>query len=110
VTLAIVELPPVRGFWSLTLYNAHHFLAPNDLVRYSLGTKNKSLEYGSDGSLTIYVQPDSPGADKESNLAARAEGRFLALRPRVLVGAADRERPVDTARGREGPMSRSAGA
>ena len=47
--------PPVNGFWSLTLYNEHHFFAPNELNRYSVGTKNKALKYNPDGSLTIYV-------------------------------------------------------
>ena len=60
-------LPPVNGFWSLTLYNDHHFFAPNPLKRYSLGTKNKTLKFSHDGSLTIYLQADSPGPDKESN-------------------------------------------
>ena len=27
------EMPPVHGFWSLTLYNEHHFFAPNELER-----------------------------------------------------------------------------
>ena len=38
------RLPPVNGFWSLTLYNQHHFFADNALKRYSLGTKNKDLK------------------------------------------------------------------
>nr|WP_246328900.1 DUF1214 domain-containing protein [Brevundimonas lenta] len=67
VTFAKDETPPVNGFWSLTLYNEHHFFAPNDLKRYSLGTKNKDLIVASDGSLTIYVQADPPSDDKRSN-------------------------------------------
>jgi hypothetical protein len=67
ITFAKDETPPVNGFWSLTLYNEHHFFAPNELKRYSLGTKNKTLKYEADGSLTLYVQADSPGVDKESN-------------------------------------------
>jgi hypothetical protein len=67
VTFPKGGLPPVRGFWSLTLYNEHHFFSPNDLKRYSIGTKNRSLRYNDDGSLTLYVQPYSPGADRESN-------------------------------------------
>ena len=35
--------------------------------RYSLGTKSKSLRYNPDGSLTLYFQNESPGADKEPN-------------------------------------------
>ncbi len=67
VTFAKGETPPVKGFWSLTLYNEHHFFSPNDLKRYSLGTKNKNLQYNTDGSLTIYVQSTPPTADKMSN-------------------------------------------
>ena len=44
VTFAKDKMPPVNGFWSLTLYNEHHFFAPNDLKRYSLGTKNKNSQ------------------------------------------------------------------
>ena len=60
VTFAKGQLPPVKGFWSLTLYNRHHFFAPNEIKRYSVGTKNKDLKFNSDGSLTIYVQADAP--------------------------------------------------
>ncbi|WP_111827072.1 DUF1254 domain-containing protein [Achromobacter sp. HZ01] len=67
ITFAPGQLPPVKGFWSLTLYNKHHLFSPNDLNRYSLGTKNKNLVRGPDGSLTIYVGPKSPGKDKEAN-------------------------------------------
>lgn len=67
VTFAKGAEPPVKGFWSLTLYNQHHFFSENALKRYSIGTKNKNLKYNADGSLTLYVQADSPGADKESN-------------------------------------------
>jgi hypothetical protein len=77
VTFPNGQTPPVNGFWSLTLYNEHHFFAPNDLKRYSLGTKNKALKYNSDGSLTLYVQTSSPGKDKESNwLPAPRDGDF----------------------------------
>jgi hypothetical protein len=60
VTFAKDGTPSVRGFWSLTLYNQHHFFVPNDIKRYSVGTKNKTLQYNPDGSLTIYVQADAP--------------------------------------------------
>ncbi len=60
VTFPKGELPPVKGFWSLTLYNEHHFFAPNEIKRYSLGTKNKDLKFNADGSLTIYVQAEAP--------------------------------------------------
>jgi hypothetical protein len=67
VTFAKDQTPEVHGFWSLTLYNEHHFFAPNDIKRYSVGTKNKSLQYGVDGSLTIYVQADPPSEAQRAN-------------------------------------------
>lgn len=81
LTFAADELPPVQGFWSLTLYNKHHFFFPNDLNRYSLGTKNKTLQYNDDGSLTLYAGATSPGSDKASNwLPAPTEPFSLYLR------------------------------
>jgi hypothetical protein len=68
VTFSKGQTPPVDGFWSLTLYNEHHLFSPNALNRYSLGTKNsQTLKLNQDGSLTLYVQSESPGAEKESN-------------------------------------------
>jgi hypothetical protein len=54
------RIPPVRGFWSLTVYNKHHFFHPNEFDRYSLGTKNKNLTFGDDGSLTLTVGGKAP--------------------------------------------------
>ena len=47
------KLPPVPGFWSLTLYNEHHFFHPDELDRYSFGTKIENLHRARDGSLTL---------------------------------------------------------
>lgn len=50
------------------MYDAHQFyLVANAIDRYSIGDRTRGLQYGADGSLTIYLQKDSPGADKESN-------------------------------------------
>ncbi|MBV9907993.1 MAG: DUF1254 domain-containing protein, partial [Hyphomicrobiales bacterium] len=43
VTFPPGQTPPVKGFWSLTVYNDKHLFAPNALNRYSLGTKNTTL-------------------------------------------------------------------
>jgi hypothetical protein len=67
ITFPPGQVPPVNGFWSLTIYNPEHFFAPNDLGRYSLGTKSRSMVYGDDGSLTIYIRHKSPGSDHEAN-------------------------------------------
>jgi hypothetical protein len=84
------QTPPVDGFWSLTLYDEQHFFSPNAIKRFSLGTKNKSLQYEPDGSLTIYVQAEPPPEALQTNwLPAPATGAFsLYMRaywPRVAV-------------------------
>jgi hypothetical protein len=77
LTFAKGETPPVEGFWSLTLYDDQHFFIPNDLKRYSLGTKNRGLVYNSDGSLTIYVQASPPPEVQRANwLPAPKTGDF----------------------------------
>ena len=79
VTFAKGQVPPVKGFWSLTLYNQHHFFAPNDIKRYSLGTKNKDLKLNDDGSLTIYVQPDAPVEARRANWLPSPKGEDFSL-------------------------------
>lgn len=75
LTFAKGALPPVKSCWSLALYDAHHFFEPNARGRYSVGTRTQSLRLADDGSLTIHVQPHSPGHDDESNwLPAPAGG------------------------------------
>ncbi len=60
--------PPVDAFWSLTMYDVPQFyLVANAIQRYSIGDRTPGLKYGADGSLTIFMQKDSPGVDKESN-------------------------------------------
>ncbi len=66
-TITFKETPPVKGFWSITLYNRQHFFATNALNRFSLGTKSKGLRFEPDGSLVIHVQNEPPTDDKLSN-------------------------------------------
>lgn len=65
VTFAKDQTPPCHGFWSLTLYDEEHFFVPNEIGRYSVGTKNKDLQFDADGSLTVHVQPDAPSDAKQ---------------------------------------------
>lgn len=76
VTFPKGQIPPVKGFWSLTLYNSYHMFSPNSLNRFSLGTKNKDLQFNSDGSLTIYVGKALRDKSKESNWLPAPEGNF----------------------------------
>ena len=56
-------------FGSLTLYDAEHFFHPNELNRYWLGTKNKTLKYNGDGSLTLYAGAKSAWPGEREQLA-----------------------------------------
>jgi hypothetical protein len=76
IKFAAGQEPPVNGFWSLTLYNDKHLFHPNDLKRYSLGTKNKNLKRNADGSLTLYAGAKSPGGEKDSNWLPAPDGNF----------------------------------
>ena len=75
------QLPPAKAFWSITMYDGKtQFLVANTLKRYLLNsTMLKSFKYGSDGSLTIYVQKGSPGAAKEANWLPAPDGPFYAI-------------------------------
>jgi hypothetical protein len=76
VTFAKGQLPLVKGFWSLTLYNQQHFFEPNHINRYSLGTKNRNLRYNPDGSLTIYIQNAPPENSKTNNWLPAPKASF----------------------------------
>ena len=60
------ELPPVRAFWSVTMYDAQGFQAANVLGRFAIGDRDP-LRYNADGSLDLDLQHESPGVDKEAN-------------------------------------------
>jgi hypothetical protein len=69
------ELPPVRGFWSLTMYDENMFFVDNPINRYSMSVRTNPV-YEADGSLVIYVQHQSPGKDKEANWLPAPKGKF----------------------------------
>ena len=69
------ELPPVKGFWSLTLYDTEGFFVPNPLDRVNLSQRS-AFNFNEDGSLDLYIQKDSPGKDKEANWLPCPKGDF----------------------------------
>ncbi len=88
------ELPPVNAFWSLTLYELPaSLLSANSLNRYLINSPMlPKLAKDPDGGVTLYIQHESPGADKEANwLPAPAGPFFMAMRlywpkPEALEG------------------------
>lgn len=72
--------PPVKAFWSLSLYDDQGYFAANPIKRFAIGDRDQ-LKFNADGSLDLYIQNESPGAGKESNwLPAPAAGFNLVLR------------------------------
>jgi len=69
------QLPPARGFWSLTMYDSGFFFVANPINRYSISAR-QNLKANTDGSVDLYIQKDSPGPDKESNWLPAPAGKF----------------------------------
>ena len=70
------ELPQVSAFWSMTMYGLpDQLMVANPIDRYSIGDRSK-LRYGEDGSLTLYIQRESPGPKRQSNWLPAPDGPF----------------------------------
>jgi hypothetical protein len=69
LTFPAGQLPPVNAFWSVTMYDGKtQLLVANPIDRYLINSPMlPGLRKDADGSLTLYLQKDSPGADKQSN-------------------------------------------
>lgn len=74
-------LPPVKGFWSLTMYDLPaQLLVDNPIDRYLINsTMLDKLARDPDGGITLYLQKDSPGKGKEANWLPTPSGRFFAV-------------------------------
>jgi len=83
LTFAAGQFPPVNAFWSVTMYDGKtQFLIKNPINRYLINAPMlPEMKKNADGSLTLYIQKDRPGADKESNwLPAPNDTIYLVLR------------------------------
>jgi len=83
ITFGTNDLPPVNAFWSITIYDGKtQFLIKNPINRYLINSPMlDTLKRNEDGSLTIYIQKDTPGTDKESNWLPAPDGPiFLVMR------------------------------
>jgi uncharacterized protein (TIGR03000 family) len=72
------ELPPVKAFWSLTMYNPEYFFVDNPLNRYTLSSRD-ALTENKDGSIDLYIEHESPGKKKESNWLPAPKGPFVLM-------------------------------
>jgi hypothetical protein len=72
------QLPPVNGFWSITMYDQNYFFVPNPINRYNVSSRSK-FKANPDGSIDVYVQNESPGKDKEANWLPAPKGEFVLM-------------------------------
>jgi hypothetical protein len=83
ITFVKGQYPPVNAFWSVTMYDGKtQLLVDNPLNRYLINSPMMpGMKKGADGSLTLYIQEDSPGKDKEANWLPAPNGPvYLAMR------------------------------
>jgi hypothetical protein len=83
LTFPAGQLPSVNAFWSVTMYDGKsQLLIKNPIDRYLINSPMlPNVKKNADGSLTLYIQKDSPGADKESNwLPAPNDTIYLVMR------------------------------
>ena len=83
LTFPAGQLPPVNAFWSLTMYDGKtQLLIENPISRYLINSPMlPDMKKNADGSLTLYIQNKSPGADKEANWLPAPNGDiYLVMR------------------------------
>jgi len=97
------QVPPIKFFWSMTMYDLPgRLLVDNTINRYAIGSRTQGLKTNPDGSVDIYLQAKTPGADKESNwLPTPQTGPFfMVLRmygPQGALAAGQWQAPQPTA-------------
>lgn len=72
------QLPPVNGFWSLTMYDKEFFFVENPLDRYELSQRNEFIS-NADGSIDFYIQHNNPGKEKEANWLPAPKNDFILM-------------------------------
>lgn len=89
------KLPPVNSFWSLTMYELPaSLLTENPIDRYLINSPMEpALVRDADGSITLYIQHESPGRNKEANWLPAPKGPFFMVlreywpKPEALDGS-----------------------
>lgn len=70
--------PPVKGFWSLTMYDENYFFVANPINRYSISPR-QDLKANADGSVDLLIQHESPGPGQEANWLPAPKGKFVLM-------------------------------
>ena len=91
--------PPADAFWSVTLYDAEGYQVANSLNRFALSSW-MPFKANPDGSLDLYFQNASPGADKEANWLPAPQGPFNAYDAALCAEARGADRQMESPAGR----------
>ena len=103
-------MPPVDAFWSVTLYDSEGYQVANSLDRFAVSSWMK-FKYDPDGSLDLYFQNASPGADKEANWLPAPKGPFNLDHAALCAEERGADREVEPAAGDQaGPADADDGA
>src|SRR5688572_1480055 len=100
------QLPPVNAFWSLTMYELPaSLLTENPISRYLINSQMEpDLIRDADGGITLYIQHEPPGKDKEPNWLPAPRGPFFMVlreywpKPEALDGSWKVPQPVRATR------------
>ena len=71
--------PPVKGFWSVTMYDSHYYFVANPINRYQISPKQSPVTYNADGSLDLRLQHDEPDAAVRKNWLPAPAGHFILM-------------------------------
>ena len=71
--------PPVKGFWSVTMYDSHYYFVANPINRYQISPKQSPVTYSADGSLDLYLQHDEPPVAQRKNWLPAPKGHFILM-------------------------------
>lgn len=71
-------LPPVNGFWSLTMYTPQYFFYPNPLKKYTLSARD-TLKTNADGSTDLYIGHTQPTGVPASNWLPSPSGSYILM-------------------------------
>lgn len=92
LTFPAGQMPAAR-YWRISMYDLDGFFVDNPIQRYGLGNMAEQPKLNPDGSLTLYIQHDSPGANKQANwLPTPKDGFFMVMRlyqPQAAVYSGD---------------------
>jgi len=73
------QTPPVKAFWSITMYDSEYFFVQNPLNKFTLSPRDPLVYNADDGSLDLYFQHDAPEESKRANWLPSPQGSFVLM-------------------------------